>query len=680
MMPTAKLTVIVTGASGHIGYHVAKGLCERGFHVRLLVRRVNENVRDLVRRGASQHLVDLQQPATYAELIAESDCLFHLAAENTTRLDRAQYVRENTLGLTATVLKTAIAQGVKTIVYTSSVVVLGRSRDPQRLLTERDRTHVCESPYVQGKVAAEQFCEALIREHNVDLRRVYPSWVVGPDDLRGTPPHQVIQKFLAQGQTFYFRGGISIAAVEAVAAGHIAAWLQGQPQATYVLGGDNITFRQFFTLLAADTQQAPPRIFLPKRLIVVASQVLSRLLRPLGKAPPIEPAYARTVVGQYSWYDSSKAIAQRGYPIPPAQESLKRAVTGERRRQAGTYILGRSHRLADTTPAALPPLLITGVPGWLGNRFVDILLNGDRAGQMPPRRPVRLLVEPRYADLLDLPEPFEIFPGDIRDPVAVGKALGGIGTVFHLAGAIYPPRIKTLYQVNELGTRNLVDQCIQHGVRRILYMGTDSICGQGNSTQRIFTAQTPDNPYRHYGQSKWRAERYILEKSAQGKIDGTSLRGFWFFGPYAPPRQQDFLAMMGWRRQLVFGNGKNYRSISLVDNTIAAFLKAETEPATYGKWYWIGDAKPDYTVDEIYQTLCHGLGHPYRPLYIPSVVCALMRGIDAILGQFGRLHPTIHGIGKFDFDIAGEISAAQRDFGYEPMTSLAEYARELNHK
>ncbi len=676
-MTTATQRTVVTGASGHIGYHVAKGLCDRGFQPQLLVRRSNANVQDLVQRGAIAHIVDLQQPETYGSLLAEADCLFHLAAENTTRLERAQQVRESTVGLTATVLQTAVAQGVKTMVYTSSVVVLGRSRDPGHLLAEGDRTTVCESPYVQGKVAAEAFCEQLIRQHNVDLRRVYPSWVVGPADLRGTPPHQVIQKFLAQGQKFYFRGGISIAAVEAVAEGHINAWLKGQPQATYVLGGENITFRQFFSLLATLTQQSSPKIFLPKPSIVVASQILKWLLAPLGKAPPLEPAYARTVVGQYSWYDSSKAIAQLGYAIPPAAETLQTAVTGERRRRVGTYTLGRSQRLSEAPDAQLPPLLITGVPGWLGNRFVDILLNGDRQGQIPPRRSVRLLVEPRNADLLDLPAPFEIYPADIRDPAAVGAALEGIGTVFHLAGAIYPPRIQTLYQVNEEGTRNLVDRCIEQGVRRILYMGTDSICGRGTVQQRLFTAATPDNPYRHYGQSKWRAERYILEKTAVGAIDGTSLRGFWFFGPYAPPRQQDFLDMMGWSRQLVFGNGKNYRSISLVDNTIAAFLQAETEPATYGKWYWIGDAKPDYTVDEIYQTLCDGLGHTYRPLYIPSPVCGLMRGIDAVMGKFGRLHPTIHGIGKFDFDIAGDVSAAQRDFGYAPVTSLAEYARDL---
>jgi nucleoside-diphosphate-sugar epimerase len=170
------------------------------------------------------------------------------------------------------------------------------------------------------------------------------------------------------------------------------------------------------------------------------------------------------------------------------------------------------------------------------------------------------------------------------------------------------------------------------------------------------------------------AERYVLDKTAEGLIDGTSLRGFWFFGPYGPPRQQGFLEMMRWPRQLVFGNGRNYRSISHVDNIISAFFAAENVPATFGKWYWIGDVKPDYTVDEIYALLCAGCGRPYRPIHIPRGVCALARAMDTVLGKFGRLHATLHGIGKFSFDIAGRIDAAQRDFGYAPMISLKEYA------
>ncbi|HEX4139974.1 MAG TPA: NAD-dependent epimerase/dehydratase family protein [Candidatus Methylacidiphilales bacterium] len=671
---------IVTGASGHLGFHVAGKLLDRGITVDLLVRnpKANENIVELLDRGARVHVVDFRDLAGAGSILAGADVLFHLAAENTTDPSRDEKVRSGTIDLTRATLSAALAAAIPVIVYTSSVVVLGRSFDRRRLLTEEDRATVFESAYVRGKADAERYCEQLIAERQADLRRIYPSWVIGPGDPRGTPPHQVINQCVAKGQRFWFNGGISLTSVQAVAAGHVEAWLRGRPRGQYVLGGANLTFREFFTTLAQLSGQRPPGIFLPKPAIVAGATVLKAVLRPLGKRSPLDPAQARAMIGAYSWYDSSRAIQELGYEIPEPQALLREAVRLERMRRAGTYSLGRRRRAGSAAPAAAdePPLLITGVPGWLGNRFVDVLING--LGSRPPSsRRVHLLVEPRFAALLDLPPRFRIFPGDLANGEALRAALAGVGTVIHLAGAIYPPRTATLYRVNFEGTRQLIDACIHGGIRRFLYMSTDSVCGHGTPGKRVFDETTPPAPYGDYGASKHLAEQYLLERTAAGAIDGTILRGFWFFGPYAPARQTGFLQMMRRPRQIVFGNGKNYRSISHVDNTITAFLQAENEPRTIGRWYWVGDRQEAYTVDDIYRILCEAQGNRFHPIYLPGQICAVMRGVDALLRRAGRLHPTVFGIAKFDFDIAGSIAAAQRDFNYQPVTSLAEYAREL---
>src|SRR3954469_6804272 len=153
MNPNVK-KVIVTGASGHIGYHVAKNLCESGFTPDLLVRRLNPNLIDLARRGARVHKADLGDPSSVLPHLHGADCLFHLAAENTTETQAADRVIASTVGLTQNLLQAAVQAKVQTVVYTSSVVVLGRSPSPQRLLKETDRTQVCASPYVKGKVEA----------------------------------------------------------------------------------------------------------------------------------------------------------------------------------------------------------------------------------------------------------------------------------------------------------------------------------------------------------------------------------------------------------------------------------------------------------------------------------------------------------------------------------------------
>ena len=327
-----------------------------------------------------------------------------------------------------------------------------------------------------------------------------------------------------------------------------------------MLGGVNVDFPGFYRLLARFAKRKPPAVLLPKPAMMTAAQGAKGVFGALGKEAPVDPAYVEAVVGNYSWYDSGKAVRELGYHITPIETSLAEAVRLARQRLAGTYALNQ--RIAGKTADGPPPgdddrLLITGSPGWMGNRLIDILINGDRFGEKYPRRKVRLLQHPSAQGLMDAPPDFEIVYADINDKPAVKKALAGVRAVYHLAGLIYPPKIDLLYTVNTEGTKTLVDACIETGVRRLIYMGTDSICGHGTAEQRRFDENTPATPYKHYGESKYLGEQYVLDKTREGKIDGTSLRGFWFFGPYAPARNMGFVKMFFWPRQIVFGDGQN---------------------------------------------------------------------------------------------------------------------------
>jgi dihydroflavonol-4-reductase len=668
--------VVVTGASGHIGYHVALQLLELGFDTTLLIRKENQNISQLKNKGAKVHIGNLLSPNTYQTILENCDALFHIASENTTDTADEKRVIENTFELSKIVIDTAINKNVKTIIYTSSVVVLGRSPDPAILINENNKAGFLESPYVKGKFLAEEYCDKIIKEKNVDIRRLYPSWVVGEGDLKLTPPHKIIKDYFKKGQAFYFSGGISIAAVHEVAKAHINAWLIGEANEKYIVAGDNISFKEFYTTLSKYCNHKPPFLFIPKWIIYLAA-VAAKII--LGKKSPVDPNYIKTVIGNYSWYDSQKAINKLNYSVIAHEAILSAAVVDTKKKALGTnqLFLKESATLNRLQYDTSDVLLITGFPGWLGNRMVDVLMNGDRFGNNAVNRKVKLLVQPKFKDLLSLPANFEIVYGDISDKESLRIALQDVTAVYHLAGVIYPKNIKTFEEINFLGTKNLVDVCIEKNIRRILFMGTDSICGYGRR-ERIFDETTPAQPYKNYGKSKYMAEKYILDKTKEGSIDGTSLRGFWFFGPFMPDRNKDFFKMFHWKKQIVFGNGKNYRSISHVDNTIQAFVKAEKNKNTIGKWYWIGDKKATYTVDDIYQNIADGLGVKYNPLYVAKWMCELFSILDSFIGIFGKLNATVHAAGKFHKDIAGEISAAERDFGYAPDVDFEEIKKELN--
>jgi dihydroflavonol-4-reductase len=667
--------VVITGASGHIGYHVALQLIELGFDTTLLIRKENRHTNQLKNKGARILLANLLQPTSYDFILEHCDALFHVASENTTDTSNEQRVIENTVELSKIVIDTAIRKQVKTIIYTSSVVVLGRSSNPSVLINENDRTAYLESPYVKGKFLAERYCDELIQEKKADIRRLYPSWVVGNNDLKLTPPHKIIGDYYQKGQLFYFNGGISIAAVQEVAKAHVNAWLIGKPNEKYILAGENISFRQFYSILAKYSGHKPPFIFIPKWIIYLAA-VAAKII--LGKKSPVDPKYIKTVIGNYSWYTSEKAIRELKYAIIPSDKILSEAVTDTVKKQAGLYrLFSNNHNELNSKPYDTDDvLLITGFPGWLGNRMVDIMMNGDRFGNNAVNRKVKLLVQPKFKNLINLPSNFQIVYGDITDKESLRAALQDVKAVYHLAGVIYPKNIDVFHKINYEGTKNLVDVCIEKGIRRMLFMGTDSICGYGKP-KRIFDEHTAPRPYKNYGKSKYMAEKYLLDKTKEGLIQGTSLRGFWFFGPFMPDRNKTFFQMFHWKKQIVFGNGKNYRSISHVDNIIQAFIKAEKNSNTFGKWYWIGNKQPATTVDEIYQYIATGLGVNYNPLYIPRWTCELFSVADNMIGVTGKLNATLHAAGKFHKDIAGEITAAERDFDYKPEVGFEEIKKEL---
>jgi dihydroflavonol-4-reductase len=665
--------VVLTGGTGHIGSTVAHILLKKGYDLTLLIRTKSAKALELEAKGAKLHQADLMDASTYSSVLVGQDALFHLAAENTTNTDDEQRVIQASLGLTEVVLTAAQVAGIKTILYTSSVVVLGRSPSKTKLVSVSDRVQEPESPYVKGKLLAEQWVETQLAK-GADIRRLYPSWVVGSGNPGLTPPHKFIKDFATKGQLIYFDGGVSIAHVQDVALGHVLAYEKGSFQGAYVLSGENLTFKDLYDELGDLYRVPKPKIKIPKWLIYSAAKVL-------GKASPVQAAYVKSVIGRYSWYDNTPAKTPLGYQARPAKETLLEVKNEIHRRLTGTFFLTDKKNSNLASGAELGTLLITGFPGWLGNRMVDILANGDHSGNFKTNRQVRLLVQPGFLDLLPtLPSNFEVSIGDITNPESLEKATLGISTVWHLAGVIYPKNLELFAKVNEQGTKNLADACVKNGVKRFLYMSTDSVCGYSpNGT--VFAENEPAKPYKNYGKSKYAGEKYLQDLTAQGKLAATTFRGFWFFGPNIPSRNLAFFQSFSWPRQIVFGNGKNLRSISHCDDITRAFCMAEKSESTHGKWYWLPTVLPPQTVKGIYEMVAAGLHKEPKYLFIPNFVCDFFGWADSILTErFGILNPTVHAAGKFHKFIATDekgIQTSVKDFGWQPTVSQRQIQEEI---
>ncbi len=322
--------------------------------------------------------------------------------------------------------------------------------------------------------------------------------------------------------------------------------------------------------------------------------------------------------------------------------------------------------------------VITGASGWLGRALVD-RLSSDAS-----RQRLRLLAhttaEARALEALVNDRPaattVEVVIGDVAKPDTAERLLYGTGhdvDVIHTAGIIHPSSTRQFYEVNTNGTRNGAQAALDHGVRRMVHVSSNSPFGTNPRPSDTFRAIEPYHPYYGYGRSKMQAELAVLDALDHG-LDATIVRPPWFYGPFQPPRQTTFFRLVRGGKFPVVGDGNQRRSMVYIDNLVDGVVAAELTPAAKGKGYWVADERA-YTVNEIVSTVGQALideGFSVKPpsTRLPEVAGRVAELADRIVQGLGRYQQQLHVLGEMSHTIACDISVTRRELGYEPAVAL----------
>lgn len=325
----APRSAFVTGATGFVGCEIARQLADAGARV-VALSRSGRLPAELHERDVRCVQGDLQTPATLQAAMQGCDVAFHVAADvNMWPRRWAASVSTNVLG-TRNVVAAALAAGVARMVFTSSAATIGKplARHGRELVTldERDEynLHALQMVYPHTKWLAEQ---EVIRgiERGLDAVITHPAAVLGPGDWK----HNTLPLFTAPRRRLCLAvpGGYRTTCdVRDVAAGHLAAAIQGRRGEHYLLGGECVSATELFGLIADEAGGAHPRFVLPDRVVIGLGRLLE-VAADLTNHPPLlswEMALQSTLRVRLS---SAKAARDLGYASRPARESIRDAVT-----------------------------------------------------------------------------------------------------------------------------------------------------------------------------------------------------------------------------------------------------------------------------------------------------------------------------------------------------------------
>lgn len=318
------MLAFVTGATGFLGSHVARVLADNGADMRLLVRS-SSNLRNIEGLRADRVLGDLRDPVSLEKAMAGCDVVFHVAADYRLWVrDPNEMYRSNVEG-TRAILEAARKNGVRRLVYTSSVATIGFTRNGYPA-NEDSPVSLADmiGHYKRSKFMAEQLALEAGRS-GIEVVVVNPTTPVGEQDVKPTPTGRIVVDFLKRKFPAYVETGLNLVDVRECARGHVTALEKGKSGERYILGGENLTLKQILDKLAKITGLPSPILKLPYIFAYaagIADEIVTGRLR--GREPRATIDTVR--MGAKKMFASSdKAERDLGWKIVPVESALRRA-------------------------------------------------------------------------------------------------------------------------------------------------------------------------------------------------------------------------------------------------------------------------------------------------------------------------------------------------------------------
>ena len=275
-------------------------------------------------------------------------------------------------------------------------------------------------------------------------------------------------------------------------------------------------------------------------------------------------------------------------------------------------------------------VLVTGATGFLGLRTVEMLIDQGFPVRALVRRPSKA------GTLAHLGA--EIAQGDVTDPDSLKPAFEGIDYVIH-AAADTSGTEKGARQVTINGTRNILDLCASHQVKKLVYISSCSVYGSAEYKDgQVVDENSPLEwfPERRgiYSWAKLEAEKIVLDYMNQDKVPAVCIRPGTIYGPGG----ENFSPMLGfsWKSKIFVVIQKKGFTLPLVyiDNLVQAIITALVQEKSAGKVYNVVDpqriGKKEY-MDAFIRKLYPGAWCVYAPYGLLFPVVGLQQCLFGIL-------------------------------------------------
>jgi dihydroflavonol-4-reductase len=312
------MTVVVTGASGHIGANLVSALTARGRPVRCLV---HVNTRPLDGLDVEFFRGDIHDVDSLYEAFRGADVVYHLAATISLSMADWAAVEAVNVGGTRNVVEACLRAGVRRLVHFSSIHAL--VQEPLETPVDENRP-LADSPkcppYDRSKAVAEKEIRRGI-ERGLDAIIINPTGVIGPYDYQPSFLGEAILSMAQNRLPAMVTGGFDWVDVRDVAAGAMRAEELAPAGAAYLLSGHWVSMCDIAAVVSEITGIKNDKFTCPLWLARLGAPVIQGVSRISGKRPLYTSVSLRALKSNRC-ISHDKATRELGYQPRPFRETI----------------------------------------------------------------------------------------------------------------------------------------------------------------------------------------------------------------------------------------------------------------------------------------------------------------------------------------------------------------------
>jgi len=316
---------LITGAGGFVGGQLALFLAEKGIEINAMHRPGSKLKPELVANSkihsTPANLLDLKSLINASK---GCDVIFHLAAYAQPWARNMQTYYDVNVDGTINVLEAAKSNKVKRVVVTATAGTFGPQVDDSLITEEIQQVLPPFTEYERTKQIANNKIQEYVSK-GMNIVTVSPTRIYGPGNLStSNAVTKLLEKYMYSGFRFLPGDGRTsgnYAYIKDMINGHYLAAINGKSGENYILGGENMTYRELLTAFGKATGIKRNQIAVPLFIMLGTANLLQFLGNKFNIEPAVTPPFIRKYT--HTWAtDISKAKRELGYTVTPFKEAL----------------------------------------------------------------------------------------------------------------------------------------------------------------------------------------------------------------------------------------------------------------------------------------------------------------------------------------------------------------------